>query len=50
MKMGVALDELLGSVIAEADGKAAVIAVILDFQNSADTIRGMANARADEAV
>ncbi len=48
--MGVALDELLGSVIAEADREAAIITVILDFQNGSYAVGGMADASADEAI
>ena len=50
LKIGVALDELFGAVILEADREAAVFPFSLYTSDGADAVLRMADARAEERI
>lgn len=50
MEVGVAFDEFFGAVVLEADGEAAVVAVVFDLDDGAEAVIGVADAGADERI
>lgn len=50
LEVGVAFDEFFGAVVLEADGEAAVVAVVFDLDDGAEAVIGVADAGADERI